>query len=263
MPEAVAHALDPDGLVLDIDGFEGPLDVLLMLARAQRVDLREISILQLAEQYLAFVQAARRLRLELAADYLVAAAWLAWLKSRLLLPAEEKPAEEEDADEAAARLAFRLARLEAMRKVAAKLMCRDRLGRDVLARGAPEKVVLEKCIAWRCSLHDLLSAYARGRSRRAYTPLHVERPKAYAMEEALGRLRRVMGDVPSWTRLEAFLPDEWREGDEPIRARSAIASTFAASLELAREGLLDLDQPEPFGPIYLRGAAGTMSEAAE
>lgn len=240
---------DADSLLVDIDGFEGPLDVLLTLARSQKVDLRQVSILQLAEQYLAFIAAARRLRLELAADYLVTAAWLAYLKSRLLLPVEKSDEAEPDADEMAARLAFQLQRLEAMRKAAAQLFGRDRLDQDVFQRGQPESVVVEKSIDWTCSLMDLLGAYAQQKSKHSYRPLHVERPKAYAMEEALRRLRTVIGETPNWTRLEMFLPENWR--DEKL-TRSAIASTFAASLELAREGAITLRQNETFGPIYLR-----------
>ncbi len=240
---------ETNSLLIDVDGFEGPLDVLLTLARAQKVDLRQVSILQLAEQYLAFVAEARKLRLELAADYLVTAAWLAYLKSRLLLPVEEKAEDEVDADEMAARLAFQLQRLEAMRKAAAALFGRDQLGRDVFARGLPETVIVEKRIDWKCSLIDLLGSYAKINSKGSYRPLHVERAKAYAMEEALTRLRSVIGETPNWTRLEMFLPQDWRNSQ---MTRSAIASTFAASLELAREGQISLRQTEVFGPIYLR-----------
>lgn len=251
-PSAGAFVSEPDeGLRLDIDGFEGPLDLLLTLARQQKVDLREVSILQLADRYLAFIDAARDLRLEIAADYLVTAAWLAYLKSRLLLPPD--PAEEDapDAEDMAARLAFQLQRLEAMRGVAAQLMARDRLGRDVFARGAPDPMVVERETEWRVTLLDLLKGYARCSTRAAYTPLHVERPKIYAMEDALRRLGQSLGTALDWTRLQAFLPEDWRE---PALARSAVASTFAATLELARDGALSLRQTEPFGPIDLRRA---------
>ena len=251
MPDGDIQDFDagPESLLLDIDGFEGPLDVLLTLARTQKVDLRQVSILQLAEQYLAFIAAARKLRLELAADYLVTAAWLAYLKSRLLLPVEESADGEPDADELAARLAFQLQRLEAMRKAAAQLLARDQLGRDVFARGTPENVSVERKTTWKATLFDLLSAYAQQKSKGDYRPLRIERAKTYAMEEALKRLRSVMGDVPTWTRLEMFLPADWR--NEKM-CRSAIASTFAASLELAKEGVLSLRQSEAFGPIYMR-----------
>ena len=240
---------EADGLLLDIDGFEGPLDLLLTLARQQKVDLREVSILQLADRYLAFIDTARGLRLEIAADYLVTAAWLAYLKSRLLLPSD--PAEDDgpDAEEMAPRLAFQLQRLEAMRGAAARLMARDRLGRDVFMRGAPDPLVVDRQTEWRVTLLDLLQGYARCSTRAAYTPLHVERPKIYAMEDALRRLGQTLGTALDWTQLREFLPLDWRE---PRMMRSAVASTFAATLELARDGALALRQSEPFGPIELR-----------
>lgn len=240
---------EADGLLLDIEGFEGPLDLLLTLARQQKVDLREVSILQLADRYLAFIDAARHLRLEIAADYLVTAAWLAYLKSRLLLPADPTDDDGPDAEEMAARLAFQLQRLEAMRSAAARLMARDRLGRDVFARGAPEPLVVDRQTEWRATLLDLLQGYARCSTRAAYTPLHVERPKIYAMEDALRRIGMTLGTALEWTQLQAFLPLDWHE---PRLARSALASTFAATLELARDGALALRQSEPFGPIELR-----------
>lgn len=240
-------------LQLDIEGFEGPLDLLLTLARNQKVDLRQISILQLAEQYLAFIENARQLRLELAADYLVAAAWLAYLKSRLLLPPEESPDGEPNAEEMAAVLAHRLRRLEAMRRMAAKLMAGDLLGHDRFARGAPDPIAVDRNVEWKASLVDLLRAYAGSQTRNAYTPLHVARPKIYAMEDALARLNASLGIALEWTALHAFLPEDWRK---PRLARSAIASTFAAALELARDGVLTLDQRESFGPIFLRRGEG-------
>jgi len=243
---------EADGLLLDIDGYEGPLDLLLTLARQQKVDLREVSILQLADRYLAFIDAARHLRLEIAADYLVTAAWLAYLKSRLLLPPDPSEDEGPDAEEMAARLAFQLQRLEAMREVAARLMARNRLGRDVFARGAPDPLVVDRQTEWRVTLLDLLQGYARISTRAAYTPLHVERPKIYAMEDALRRLGLSLGTALDWTQLQAFLPLDWRE---PQMVRSAVASTFAATLELARDGALALRQSEPFGPIELRRVA--------
>lgn len=248
MPETGAE--QPD-LFLNIEGFEGPLDLLLTLARQQKVDLRHISILQLAEHYLAFIESARDLRLEIAADYLVTAAWLAYLKSRLLLPPEITDDDGPDAQELAARLAFQLQRLEGMRKAASRLLARDQLGRDVFARGAPDPVEIERHTRWRASLLDLLQGYARCRSKAAYTPLHVERPKVYAMEEALKRLNGTLGMAVDWTSLEAFLPPDWRDAK---MVRSALASTFAATLELARDGVLTLRQNEPFGPIELRRA---------
>lgn len=243
---------DADGFLLDIDGYEGPLDLLLTLARQQKVDLREVSILQLADRYLAFIDAARHLRLEIAADYLVTAAWLAYLKSRLLLPPDPSKDDGPDAEEMAARLAFQLQRLEAMRAAAARLMARDRLGRDIFARGAPDPLVVERQTEWRVTLLDLLQGYARISTRAAYTPLHVERPKIYAMEDALRRLGQSLGTALDWTQLQAFLPPDWCE---PRMVRSAVASTFAATLELARDGALALRQSEPFGPIELRRTA--------
>lgn len=245
----VAPDAEAEIFSLDIEGYEGPLDLLLSMAQSQKVDLMQISILQLAEQYLAFVEHARTLRLELAADYLVAAAWLAYLKSRLLLPPEEKPEDEMDAAALEAALRHRLARLEAMRKAAARLMGRDRLGRDRFVRGLPDPIAVERHTKWKASLLDLLQAYARCQSRAAYTPLHVKRPKIYAMEDALARLKTSLGIAVDWTVLEAFLPDDWME---PALRRSAVASTFAASLELARDGLASLEQTESFGPIRIR-----------
>jgi len=248
----VEREIDPDALLLDIEGFEGPLDLLLMLARSQKVDLMQVSILQLAEQYLTFIENARRLRIEIAADYLVAAAWLAYLKSRLLLPPEEKDEDEPDAEEMAALLAHRLQRLEAMRKAAAQLLARDRIGRDRFVRGAPDAISVDRTVEWKATQLDLLQAYARVQTRAAYTPLHIERPKIYAMEDALSRLNASMGFALEWTMLQHFLPEDWRD---PVLARSAVASTFAAALELARDGVITLDQKESFGPIFLRKGA--------
>jgi segregation and condensation protein A len=178
--------MDPEALVVDVDGFEGPLDVLLTLARTQKVDLRKISILELAEQYLGFVEAAKRLRIELAADYLVMAAWLAYLKSRLLLPPE--PGEEgPSAEDLAAHLAFQLERLEAMRRAAARLMGRDQLGKDFFARGEAERVTVKRRVEWTASLLDLMRAYSRIRTRDEYRPLHMARPALVTMEAALDR----------------------------------------------------------------------------
>ena len=237
----------PEALIVDVDGFEGPLDLLLSLARNQKVDLAKISILALAEQYIAFIAEARRLRLEIAADYLVMAAWLAYLKSRLLLPVDP----EEDgppAEELAARLAFRLRKLEAMREAGARLFARDRLGHDVFARGMPEGLKVVKRPTYRATLYDLLHAYAEQRSRAVRAPFEIRRPAVFSLEDAIGWLERLLGHAPGWERLEAFLPP-WTE---PELGRSALASTFVASLELARQGRIALRQTEPFGPISLR-----------
>jgi segregation and condensation protein A len=241
-----ADAIAAETLTVDVQGFEGPLDMLLAMARTQKVDLRNISILALAEQYLAFVAEAERLRIELAADYLVMAAWLAWLKSRLLLP-EPEPGEEATGEEMAARLAFQLERLDAMRKCAANLMARDRLGRDVFARGAPEALTVRKRTRWEASLADLLGAYARIRTREEYRPLQVDRRSVYSLEAALERLRGLVGDAVEWSDLAAFLPRI-----EPRARRSALASCFAATLEIARRGEIELAQEATFAPLKLR-----------
>jgi segregation and condensation protein A len=239
-----------DALVVEVDGFEGPLDLLLTLARSQKVDLREISILQLARQYLAFVERAARARIELAADYLVMAAWLAYLKSRLLLPPE--PAEESPAEDLARDLAFRLARLEAMREAGFRLMDLPRLGRDVLPRGEIEAVTETRSIRFTASLHDLLSAYARIRTRDEFRPFVMDREGVYTMEEALDRLRPLLGDLLDWADLADWLPPGWSTGP---RRRAATAATFAAALELVREGRAELRQDRPFAPIQLRARA--------
>jgi segregation and condensation protein A len=236
-------------LSVSVDGFEGPLDLLLMLARTQKVDLRKVSVLQLAEQYLAFVTEARRMRLELAADYLVMAAWLAYLKSRLLLPPPHDDGEP-SGDELAAHLAFQLERLEAMRRVAAQLMGRDQLGRDFFARGMSETVTVKRQTEWTASLSDLLRSYARVKTRDEYRPLGIDRSAIFSMDQALERLKKLMGVAMEWGQLASFLPEGWAL--EPAKRRSAIASTFAASLEMAKLGQLEIRQEENFAPIYLR-----------
>lgn len=248
-PDSTAARLAAEALVVDLDGFEGPLDLLLTLARSQKVDLRRISILKLSEQYLGFVEAAKRLRIELAADYLVMAAWLAFLKSRLLLPPD--PAEEgPSGDEMAAHLAFQLQRLEAMRGVAAQLMGRDQLGRDVFARGETETMRREVTVTWQASLVDLMRAYARIKTRDDFTPLHFQRGPVYAMEQALERMRGILGTRVGWHELAAWLPDDWR--DEGKRRRSATAASFAAALELVKNGALEIRQEGAFAPIWLK-----------
>lgn len=253
-PSEPAEPAD-ESFTVDVEGFEGPLDMLLALARTQRVDLRRISVLQLAEQYLAFVERARSRRIELAADYLVMAAWLAYLKSRLLLPVEET-GDEPSGDELAARLAHRLERLDAMRRVAAELMARDRLGQDVFARGAPETVRVTRDVRWSAGLADLLRAYARLRSAASYRPLHIERPPVYGVEAALERLRAAIGRCPDWSVLVHHLPASWMADER--RRRSAVASGFVASLELARRGELEIEQAAAFAPIMVRSAEPAM-----
>ncbi len=234
-------------MVVDLEGYEGPLDVLLALARTQKVDITRISILQLAEQYLTFIAEARRIQLEVAADYLVMAAWLAYLKSRLLLP-DENEDEEPTGAEMAARLAFQLRRLEAMRAVGAKIMARDRLGRDVFARGEPENIRVIRNSVFDLSLYDLLQGYATTKMRGHHKPFIITQQVIYTIEDALERFERLLGSKPSWEALDAFLPSSVRSG---IDQRSALAATFSASLELARAGRLKIRQGEPFGPIYI------------
>ncbi|HYE51160.1 MAG TPA: ScpA family protein [Azospirillaceae bacterium] len=241
---------DPESqLLLDIDGYEGPIDLLLTLARDQKVDLTRVSILQLAEQYLEFVEKARALRLELAADYLVMAAWLAYLKSRLLLP--EPETEEPSGEELAAALAFQLQRLEAMQGVAARLMARPQLGRDFFPRGAPEDLpILEKRVL-DVTLYDLLKAYGDHKRRQQRTdPFHIRPTELFSIEEAVRRVEEMLGRLPDWTRLSSFLPAGWRGNG--IRGRSALAATFVATLELAKSGQIEIRQEGAFQPIYLR-----------
>jgi len=235
-------------LVVDLEGYEGPIDVLLTLAREQKVDITKISILRLADQYLAFIAAARRLSLEIAADYLVMAAWLAYLKSRLLLP---QPAEaaEPSGEEMAAALAHQLLRLEAMQQAGQRLFARDLLGRDVFARGAPEGLPRVLVPVYDATLYDLLKAYGEERSRSEAGILRIEAPELYSMDDALRRLSRLLGRMPEWRTLASFLPPGLVPG---LVQRSAVAATFAASLELVRAGKVQLRQDTAFGPIYLR-----------
>ena len=234
--------------VVDVDGFEGPLDLLLHLARGQKVDLSRISVLALVEQYLEFIERVRALRLELAADYLVMAAWLAYLKSRLLIP---KPANDGEAsgEEMAAILQFRLKRLEAMRDAASRLVNRNRLGRDVFARGAPETIVEERRSAYAASLYDLLTAYAGQRQRRAITNVRIAKRGVWSLKEARDILTRLIGSFSDWTALDHFL---LRYVPRPEERTTAIASSFAASLELVREGTLEMRQDGAFSPLYMR-----------
>lgn len=248
-PLSVAERLDAEALIIDVDGFEGPLDVLLTLGRTQKVDLTKISILQLARQYLAFVERAKSLRIELAADYLVMAAWLAFLKSRLLLPPD--PSEEgPSGEELAAHLAFQLERLQAMRDVAARLMARDRLGRDFFARGLPEDVTRIKRVRYTATLLDLMQGYSRLRTRDEFRPFVMDRDAVYTLENALERMRGLIGFAGDWTVISSYIPEGWDR--DAARMRSATASTFAASLELAKEGRVELRQSETFAPIELR-----------
>ena len=233
-------------LYLELDGWEGPLDLLLDLARRQKVDLRGISILALADQYIGYVERAAALRLELAADYLVMAAWLAYLKSLLLLPKEEQ--EEPSADELAMRLQLRLQRLGAMREAGARLMARDRLGRDVFARGAPEGLRVERRNAWQCEWFDLVQAYGQVKARTAPV-VHMVRDRAVmTLDSALSRVAAMLGVALDWMALEEFLPPY----ADPQLRKSALASSFVAALELARQGKAELAQDEAFGVLRLR-----------
>ncbi|MGA0346352.1 MAG: segregation and condensation protein A [Alphaproteobacteria bacterium] len=236
-------------LVVDLEGFEGPIDMLLTLAREQKVDLLNISILQLADQYLSFISEARRLKLEVAADYLVMAAWLAYLKSRLLLPAEETE-DEPSGSEMAEALAFQLRRLEAMQNFGGKVMALPRLGKDVFSRGAPEGVKILKNPVYDLSLYELLKSYGDQYSRaKEGQLLEIAPTEFYSVDDALERLRLMLGKTPGWTVLSSFLPNDI---SEPLVWRSALASTFAASLELAKSGQIEIQQGQTFGPMYLR-----------
>ncbi|MFQ5563433.1 MAG: segregation and condensation protein A [Parvularculaceae bacterium] len=247
-PVRAAPDADLDALVVNLEGYEGPLDVLLELARRQKVDLRKLSMLALVEQYLDFVAAAKARNLELAADYLVMAAWLAYLKSRLLLPALDADGEGPTGDEMAARLAFQLQRLEAMRKSAEALLQLPRLGVNVFARGAPEGVRVIRTPEWQATLYDLLRAYASQRIAAVDRTYKYNPPKVYAVEEARARIERMLGSIPEWSELRGLAP--WGEVDAP--GQSLIASAFNAALEIAKDGRLDIRQLAPFEPIYVR-----------
>jgi segregation and condensation protein A len=236
----------PDVLTLELDGWEGPLDLLLSLARAQKVDLAKLSILSLVDQYLAFVADARALRLELAADYLVMAAWLAYLKSCLLLPPD--PEADPDPQGLALRLQWRLQRLDAMREAGGRLMARDQQGRDSFRRVAPEGLRFQVQARHDCSLYDLLSAYGGIRARAAHSVYAVRRRVVMALDDAIEQLEHLLGIAIDWTELAHFLPSA---DDEDYR-RSALASTFVAALELTRQGRAELSQGEAFGPLLLR-----------
>lgn len=236
-------------LILDLDGFEGPMDLLLDLARQQKVDIAKISVLALADQYLAFINAAKKLRLELAADYLVMAAWLAYLKSRLLLP-DPEPDEEVPAEELAARLAFRLQRLDAMREAAAQLMARNRLGRDVFGRGEPEPVIVETQTEYADNLFDLLRAYAERRTKNvSHREYKVKARKVWTVKHAREILERLVGDFVEWGRFDRYLAEYM---GEPEERAGIVATSFTACLEMAREGKLELRQEKAYGPLFLR-----------
>ena len=246
---SVAERVVLETLIVDVDGFEGPLDLLLVLSRSQKVDLRKISVLDLAVQYLSFIEKATELRIELAADYLVMAAWLAFLKSKLLLPPELTDSGP-SGDELADYLAFQLERLEAMRNVAANLMARDRLGKDRFKRGLAEDVQRRRTVNYSANLLDLMQGYARIRTKDDFRPFVMDRESVLTMEQALERLRGMIGFMGDWTDIASYLPDGWSENSKKLR--SATASTFAASLELAKEGKIEIWQDSIFSPIQIR-----------
>lgn len=236
-------------LVVDVEGFEGPLDLLLTMARTQKVDLARISVLALAQQYLNFISEARRLRLEIAADYLVMAAWLTYLKSKLLLPAEPSAEGEPSGEELAQLLAFRLKRLGAMRDVAAQLMTRKRLGRDVFARGMPEPLRITRNSKYGANVYDLLKAYSQQRQRTAVRTWQVRQRTVWSLKEAREELDRLLGMSCDWAPLDQLLA-EFLVG--PELRRTALASGFTASLEMTREGMLELRQIKLFAPLLIR-----------
>jgi segregation and condensation protein A len=254
---AAHRATGEPAMMVDVEGFEGPLDLLLMLARQQKVDLAKISILALADQYLSFIEAARKLRLELAADYLVMAAWLAYLKSRLLLP-EAGPSEGPSAEDMALALAYRLRRLEAFREVASRLMGRPQLNRDVFARGKPEPIAEIKQPEWSATLYDLLTAYATQRSRSALSHVRFKKRTVWSLGEARAALDRMIGQASDWSRLDQFL---FTYVVEPALAATVFASSFASALELVREGIAEIHQKESFAPIYMRKRVGVNGSA--
>ena len=264
MSEAFDNTLEADrgatepAMIVDVEGFEGPLDLLLMLARQQKVDLAKISILALADQYLGFIEEARKLRLELAADYLVMAAWLAYLKSRLLLP-EAAPADGPSAEDMALALANRLRRLEAIREAATKLMERPQFGRDIFGRGDPEPIAEIKRPEWTATLYDLLTAYAQQRQRTALSRVRFKKRTVWSLAEARATLERLIGSSTDWSRVDQFLI---QYVVEPSQVTTVFASSFASALELVREGVAEIHQKESFAPLYMRKRVSADGTAA-
>lgn len=256
--ELAEPAIGEPALVVDVEGFEGPLDLLLTLARQQKVDLAKISILALADQYLAFIEEARKLRLELAADYLVMAAWLAYLKSRLLLP--EPPAPEgPSAEDMANALAQRLRRLEAIRQVAEQLLNRPQLGRDVFGRGQPEPIAEIRRPQWTATLYDLLSAYATRRQTQSRSFVRMPKRAVWSLAEAREAVERLIGVSFDWSPLDQYLIEYLVE---PSQRPTVLASSFAATLELVREGRLEVNQHAAFAPLYVRARAQPVENGA-
>ncbi len=256
---AAERAAGEPALVVDVEGFEGPLDLLLALARQQKVDLAKISILALADQYLAFIEEARKLRLELAADYLVMAAWLAYLKSRLLLPDAHAP-EGQSAEDMATALALRLKRLEAIRDVAERLFGRAQLDRDVFQRGQPEPIAHIKRPEWTATLYDLLSAYAQQRQKSALAHVRLAKRNVWSLADAREALERLIGQSPDWARLDEFLISFVVE---PSFAPTVFASSFASTLELVREGVMEVHQQAAFAPLYVRKRQQVENEVTD
>lgn len=252
-------APDDEAFLVDVEGFAGPLDLLLALARSQKVDVTRISILALAEQYLTFIGQARRVRLELAADYLVMAAWLAYLKSRLLLPDTEDE-DEPSGEELAARLAFRLQRLAAMRDASARLMAGNLLGRDVFARGAPEGIRIVTTSQWQASLYELLSAYASRRAVNSAARVRFRQLTVWSLKEARKRLESLVGTMADWAPLDRYVADLL---DDPQLRASVLASSLCAGLELARDGSVELRQAAHFDPVYMRRRLAARRDAGE
>ena len=239
-----------DALIVDVAGFEGPLDLLLALSRTHKVDIAKVSVLALVDQYLTYISQVQKLKIEIAADYLVMAAWLAYLKSRLLLPKEKDTSGDIPAEEMAQRLAFRLMRLDAMRNSMAQLMTRKRFGQDIFGRGMPEAAKTVKETQWTAEIYDLLKAYAEQRRRTVKIVHVVKARKVWSIKEARGRLEKLVGaSAGGWSQLDLFLEQYLPQGEE---SKTAIASSFGATLEMSREGLVDLRQDEPFAPIYMR-----------
>ena len=258
--EAADEAGEGEALILDIGGWEGPLHLLLALARKNKVDLAQISMLELAEQYLTFIEEARRQRLDLAAEYLVMAAWLAYLKSRLLLPKPRPEDDEPEPEAMAAALAFRLRRLEAMRAAGRALYARALLGRDVFARGAPEGVRSVKTPAYEAELYDLLKAYAARREREAFATYQPEAPRVYSLEQARKRLSGVAARLTGWSRLDGLLPAAKELGEDGPGAQSVLASSLLAALEITKDGETEMRQDGTYEPIWMR-AVGASEEA--
>lgn len=253
LPDAENAPSSAEAFIVDVEGFEGPLDLLLALARTQKVDLAHVSILALVEQYLTFINEAQRLKLEIAGDYLVMAAWLAFLKSRLLLPKEKTEDGQETAEEMAQKLSFRLARLEAMRNAMAQLMNRKRLGRDVFPRGMPEGVKTVRDTEWTAQIYDLLKAYADQRRRTVKVSHVVKARKVWSIKDARTRLETLVGQTTGlWTQLDLFLNHYLPETAPAEEQKTVVASSFGATLEMAREGYVELQQEAPFAPLYVR-----------